>query len=204
MTEKGELIVFEGVGGCGKGTQLKLLAKVLTLRGKTVFTTCEHTRDSSIGRLIEDTIKKKNEGMDSDALQIAFVADRINHTKRVILPALNDYNFVLADRYEASTISYLREDLRRIIFDFQRNMGVRVPDLTLILDVDPYEAVKRVYGRGDQDIFDNVDKFKKVKEGYQWYSDNSGWPCVWIDGNGSKEVVSERVVNEIVKRKLYE
>ena len=113
------MIVFEGVGGCGKGTQLKLLAKVLTLRGKTVFTTCEHTRDTSIGRLIEDTIKKKNEGMDSDALQIAFVADRINHTKRVILPALNDYNFVLADRYEASTISYLREDLRRIIFDFQ-------------------------------------------------------------------------------------
>ena len=148
----------------------------MTLRGKTVFTTCEHTRDTSTGRLIEDTIKKKNEGMDSDALQIAFVADRINHTKRVILPALNDYNFVLADRYEASTISYLREDLRRIIFDFQRNMGVRVPDLTLILDVDPYEAVKRVYGRGDQDIFDNVDKFKKVKEGYQWYSDNSGWP----------------------------
>lgn len=197
---KGKLIVFEGVGGCGKGTQIDLLSRELLRRGKTVFTTCEHTRDTSIGQLIEDTIKKRKDEMDSDALQITFVADRINHTKRVILPALDKYNFVLEDRYEASTISYSRGDLRGIIFDFQRNMGVREADLTLILDIDPHEAVKRVYGRGDKDIFDNAEKFKKVIEGYQWYTERNRGVVAWIDANGGRDEIHQRVVTEIQER----
>ena len=96
-SERGKLIVFEGVGGCGKGTQVELLRQALTEKGKKVLVTCEHTRDTPIGRLIEETIKKKKEGMDPDALQVAFISDRINHTNRVIVPALESHDFVLVD-----------------------------------------------------------------------------------------------------------
>lgn len=199
-SERGKLIVFEGVGGCGKGTQVEMLRQALTERGKKVLVTCEHTRDTPIGRLIEETIKKKNEGMDPDALQVAFISDRINHTNRVIVPALESHDFVLADRYEASTISYVGADKRQAVFDFQRKMGIRVADLTLIIDLDLKEAVKRVYGRGDQDIFDNIEKFKKVRKGYEWYTQMSQGEVVWVDGNGSREEVHGRVMQEIVSR----
>lgn len=200
MSEKGKFIVFEGVGGCGKGTQVELLKQELVNRNKTVLVTCEHTRETSIGRLIEETIKRRNEGMDGEALQIAFVADRVNHTNRVILPALKTNDFVLCDRYEASTVSYVKAEKRVNIFDFQRGMGVRVADLTLIIDLDLEEAVKRVYGRGDQDIFDNMEKFKKVREGYEWYSQMSQGAVAWIDGNGSREEVSKQVIKEMETR----
>ena len=118
----------------------------------------------------------------------------------MIVPALESHDFVLADRYEASTISYVGADKRQAVFDFQRKMGIRVADLTLIIDLDLKEAVKRVYGRGDQDIFDNIEKFKKVRKGYEWYTQMSQGEVVWVDGNGSREEVHGRVMQEIVSR----
>ncbi|HOZ81161.1 MAG TPA: dTMP kinase [Candidatus Woesebacteria bacterium] len=199
MSEIGRFVVFDGIGGCGKGTQIKMLEQRLVQLGKKVFVTCEHTRNTPIGRLIEGIIKKQEDGVDPVALQLMFVADRANHTKRVIKPALDSYNFVLADRYEASTFAYAPQERREYFLNVNRGVTTR-PDLTLIIDLDPEEAVRRVEARNDADIFDKVETLKNCRESYRWYFENSGWPCAWINGSGTKEKVAELIFNEIQTR----
>lgn len=200
MSERGKFIVFEGIGGCGKGTQVKLTEEWLKSQNKTVFVTCEHTRDTSTGILIEKIIKKQETPLDPTALQLMFVADRANHTQRVILPALEKFNYVLGDRYEAST-TYAPKEKRNYFLMVNRGVTIR-PDLTCIIDLDPREAVRRINFRNDADIFDRVEILTECRENYRWYCENSGWPCAWIDGNGSVEEVSERIISEIQRRKL--
>lgn len=197
---KGKLIVFEGVGGSGKGTQVNLLKNFLLTNNKSVLVTNEHTRDTGVGNLIENTIKKKSDEMDSTALQVLFVADRINHSQRVILPALEKYDFVLEDRYSGSTISYAPPEQREYFLDLHKTNKILTPELVIILNIDVREASERIGKRGDADIFDTTEKMRVCLEGYHWYEKHSGHSCVWIDGKGNKEEVSERIREEIKRR----
>jgi len=167
-------------------------------QGKSVMTTCEHTRDTSPGQLIEEILKGRSPKLEITAMQLLYVADRANHTLRVIKPGLEKYDFVLGDRYEASTVSYALE--KRRSYFMKANKGVTVkPDLTIIIDLDPAEAVNRVNSRKDGDIFDKVEKLTICREGYKWYFENSGRRCVWVDGSGSRDQVFERIKLEINK-----
>jgi dTMP kinase len=199
MTKRGKYIVFEGIGGSGKGTQVKLTEEWLSEMGKKVLVTCEHTRDTSPGMLIEKIIKGVEPAIDPVALQLMYVADRANHTMQVIIPGLNNYDYILGDRYEASTITYAPKKKRDYFVMVNRGVTVR-PELTVMIDLDPVEAVKRVNGRKDADIFDRVEKLKKCRASYRWYFKNADCPCAWIDGNGTREEVFERVKKEIKKR----
>lgn len=201
MNEKGKFIVYEGIGGCGKGTHLKLTQEYFELMGKTIYTTQEHTRNTPLGILIERIIKGKEDPIDPVALQLMFVADRANHTAKEIVPALRRFDFVLSDRYEASTFSYAPPENRDYFMVVNRGVTIP-PDLTLIIDLDPKEAVRRINGRNDADIFDKVEVLKKCRESYRWYFDNSGWPCAWIDGSGTREEVFGRIINEFKRRKV--
>lgn len=195
--------MFEGIGGCGKGTQLEMLREELTGRGKKVFCSREHSRDTSIGRLIEATIKKESEPIESSALQLVFVADRINHSERVLRPELTRVDFVLEDRYEASTISYAPEEQKRYFLELHHhNPKILKPDLTIILDLEPREAARRVGKRGDADIFDTAEKMKVCREGYLWYKENSGHSCTVVEAGGSRDEVFKRIMGKIEKAKL--
>lgn len=196
MNKEGKFIVFEGIGGCGKGTQAEKLRQKLTEKGYGVLLTCEHTRDTPTGQLIEEIIKKRVPSIEADALQILFVADRVNHTKRVIGPALRQGKIVIGDRYKGSTIAYAREEKRDYYNEIQKRVTL-APDLVIILDLDPTEAVRRVNDRGDADIFDQAEKLKKCREGYEWYAKNSGDKCTWIDGSGGIEEVHHRVLKSV-------
>jgi len=59
-----------------------------------------------------------------------------------------------------------------------------------------------VNGRNDADIFDKVETLRGCRESYRWYFDNSGRPCAWIDGNGTKEEVFGRIIEEIKRREI--
>lgn len=200
--ERGKLIVFEGVGGSGKGTQINLLRDYLLINNKTVLVTNEHTRDTGVGNLIENTIKKRSEEMDPTALQVLFVADRINHSQRVILPALSEYDFVLEDRYSGSTISYAPPEQREYFLNLHKTDKILTPDLVFILKTDLREASQRIGKRGDADIFDTSEKMRVCLEGYKWYEKHSGHDCVWVDGGGDKEEVSGRIIKEVKRRKI--
>jgi dTMP kinase len=201
MSEKGKFIVFEGIGGCGKTIQFMKLVDNLKTRGIDVGITREHTRDTPIGSLIERIIKKnETEEVDNVALQMLFVADRINHTKRIILPMLENVGLkrglLVCDRYRDSTTAYAPPNKREYYRDIQIPVTLR-PDLTILLDLDPQEAVRRVKSRGDEDIFDKVDKFIEVRQGYLWCKENSEGNYAWIDACGSVEEVHGRVLKAV-------
>ncbi len=203
MKDKGYFFVFEGIGGSGKGTQVKLLTSLLQEKKYEVLTSFEHTRDTPVGQLIDDTIYHRIPRMDLTALQLTFVADQANHTANVIVPGLEVSDYLLEDRYEASTVSYALPELREYFLMVNRQVTIR-PDLTFIFDITPEEALHRIGRRNDADMFDLAEKMNVCRQGYRWYLDNSGWPCVWIDvDNKSREDVLDDVVWEISKRRLW-
>ena len=83
----GKFIVIDGLDGCGKSTQVELLADLLTKKGVETVITKEPTQDSVAGRKIRDILNKKYQ-VSSSKLQILFCQDREEHLKNLIIPAL--------------------------------------------------------------------------------------------------------------------
>lgn len=198
---KGKFIVIEGIGASGKDTQVELLEKYLKENKIDVLVTREHTRDTSLGILIEKIIKKQEEQIDGQALQLLFISDRRNHFIKVIKPALMEGKMVIGNRYYPVNVAYSGEKWREKFLKINQ-MVVGRPDLVLIIDVPAKVALERMDKRGDHDIFDKLKTMKKCRSGYKWYVKNSGDKCVMINGVGTREEVFGRVLKLIKKAKL--
>ncbi|NWF35714.1 dTMP kinase [Mariprofundus sp. KV] len=99
------LITFEGVDGCGKSTQLKLAAAWLQARGEKVVTTFE-PGDTALGKEIRRLLLAGEFVPVAEAELLLFLADRAQHVREVIQPALDTGAWVLCDRYSDSTLAY--------------------------------------------------------------------------------------------------
>ncbi len=163
---KGKLIVFEGVDGCGKTTQLKLTHSYLwDLDKKTdVYTTREPTRDFKETR--ERMAKGVNVKEDAEWYTEAFIQDRKNHLKYDIIPRINRGSYVLCDRYKYSTLAYQHTqgiNLERLI---DMHSGLLIPDLILIFDC-PAEIAFERRKKKAKDVFEKDLKFqKKLRKNY--------------------------------------
>ena len=104
MPHSGKLIVFEGIDGTGKSTQLTLLEKVLRELQIPVVSTREPT-EGTYGRRIRALYTDRGSFSLQDELQL-FLADRREHVRECIAPALAAGKIVLCDRYVLSTIAY--------------------------------------------------------------------------------------------------
>ncbi len=195
------LIALEGIGGCGKGTQAKMLATALTERGKKVLVTCEHTRHMPAGALVERVIKGQEEKMDPLALQILYSSDRRDHFMRGILPSLDSVDLVILDRFYASTVAYTEPECRKLMLDFNQEIVPR-PGVTFFLDVRPEVAVARVHKRGDPDFFDKAERLAKCREGYLWYLNQYRDHCVAIDGEQSPEDIHQLIMEKLIQKRI--
>ena len=99
------LITFEGVDGCGKSTQLKLAAAWLEARGEKVVCTFE-PGDTALGKEIRRLLLAGEFVPVAEAELLLFLADRAQHVREVIQPALDAGAWVLCDRYSDSTLAY--------------------------------------------------------------------------------------------------
>ena len=127
-------IVFEGIDGSGKGTQIRLLVEFLRARGKQVLTTFEPT-DNEIGQEIRK-ILREHQDIGMIDLQKMYCSDRANHLKREIKPALEQGKIVICDRYHDSTIAFGMLAMGKDVLEEMGNEFLK-PDLTILLDVDP-------------------------------------------------------------------
>ena len=201
MSSKGKFVVIDGIGASGKDTQVELLEKYLTEKRTNFLITREHTRDTPTGILIEKIIKKQEDQIDSQALQLLFISDRRNHFVNVIKPALDEGKLVIGNRYYPVNVAYSVDEWREKFLKINQ-MVVDKPDLVIVVDTPPEVALERMGKRGDEDIFDKLETMKKCREGFVWYLKNSGDDGVLIDGIGTKEEVFERVIDEIKKRRF--
>lgn len=100
-----KLITFEGVDGCGKSTQLKLAAAWLETRGEKVVCAFE-PGDTALGKEIRRLLLAGEFVPVAEAELLLFLADRAQHVREVILPALDAGAWVLCDRFSDSTLAY--------------------------------------------------------------------------------------------------
>ncbi len=150
---RGKLITFEGIDGCGKSTQMRLLGQYLAERGVAVVSTRE-PGGTELGRKVRSALLDGGAGsVEPLAELLLYAADRAQHVRRVILPALSLGKVVLSDRfYDATTVyqGYARGfDLELVNQLNELATGGLKPDLTLLFDLDVETGLKRTMRRGD-------------------------------------------------------
>jgi len=192
----GKFIVFEGLDGSGQSTQAKLLKEFLEKEKKiSVILTKEPTNQAPIGVLIRQVLKKEIK-VDPLALQLLFCADRAEHLKNVIEPALRNKQWVVSDRYFFSTIAYGSLNLN-FNWLIKLNENFLMPDIIFLLKVKPEICLKRIdVNREKREFFEESGKLKKVWNGYQLLKKKYSNVKI-IDGEKSIKEVFLKIKKEI-------
>lgn len=196
----GKFITFEGIEGCGKTTQIKLLNEHLRKKGlKTVL-----SREPG-GTKIGDDIRKilldpSNKMMKPLTELILYGASRAQHLEELIKPSIADGKMVLCDRYSDSTTAY-QGAARRLPTEVLKKIddiatGGFKPDLTIVLDVDPAEGLKRAGRRSAPDRFEQEEMsfHERVREGYLRIAKADPRRVKVVDGSGSVENIQAEIV----------
>ncbi|KTC88998.1 dTMP kinase [Fluoribacter dumoffii] len=169
----GKFIVIEGLEGAGKSTAISIILELLENRQIQTVTTRE-PGGTVIGELLRDVIKnpKYHEILDNRSELLLLYTARIQLVEEVIKPALRQGIWVIADRFELSTMAYqgggrgLDQEMIQRLSSFALE-GLQ-PDLTLYLDISPEEGMKRVKLRGEFDRIEqqSIDFFHRVHASY--------------------------------------
>lgn len=207
---KGLFISFEGTEGCGKSTQVELLARQLRAIGHRVRALRE-PGGTPIGEEIRHTLKhsQQNHAMTAEAELLLMNASRAQLVREVIRPALVAGEIVLCDRFYDSTTAYqgygreLDLQLVKNVIDFA--VGDTRPNVTLLLQVSPEISAERLHSRQStlpfvRDRIEEADKnfFARVAKGYEALAAAEPNRIRKINGADSVEIVCAKIW-ELVK-----
>jgi dTMP kinase len=196
----GRLIVFEGLDGCGKSTQVVRLAAALRAAGHEVLVTREPT-DGEYGQRIRSLAKSGGAVSHAEELRW-FIEDRREHVAGVLEPALAAGRVVICDRYFLSTVAY--QGARGANADElleSSEAEFPIPDLVVLLEITPEAGLARVHDRGqaieahfeDLKYLTAVDSiFRRIDRSY----------LVRIDGSATADAVA-RAVAECAAGRLH-
>ncbi len=144
----GLLVVFEGIDGTGKSTQLHLLEKYLLHKGYEVVTTREPT-DGMYGKIIREHFTNRNALSREQELSL-FLDDRKDHVDKLLSPALKDGKIILCDRYYLSTVAYQGAAGFDPMDLIKRNNFAPKPDIAFLFCASPEMSISRITTmRGD-------------------------------------------------------
>ncbi|MEM7826488.1 MAG: dTMP kinase [Candidatus Aenigmatarchaeota archaeon] len=201
---KGIFIVLEGIDGCGKSLQSNLLFNFLKEKREAILT--HEPTQGEIGSLLSRKYLKEVDLPLVDAF--LFCADREEHLKTVVIPALEQGKIVISDRYYHSTLAYQKAQGLELKWLLDLNKFFIKPNLTIILDVDPEVAIERIEKDKNRKIeerkkFEQIEFLKKVRANFlelpKILKDEK---IVVIDGNKEKEKVFEEILKEVEKNFL--
>lgn len=198
--EKGRLITFCGLDGCGKSTMLHRLGEYLSKQGRELFVTKQPTdfvRKSAIFRTYMDS--PVHDGYDYRSLSLLAASDRVQHTNRVILPELQDGKVVLSDRYFYSCLANLRArgyEKDNWIYDVAGS--IVKPDLAIFLDISVEKAVERVRSRSaEKERYIDMNLQYKLHAQYRKIAEENG--CMLISSEQSEEETFAVIQKEVDK-----
>lgn len=207
----GAFITFEGIDGCGKSTQLRLLASELRMRGVPVVATRE-PGGTPLGKRLRTALLDVQEQVDPLTELLVFAADRAQHVRKHLLPALERNQVVLSDRYADATVAYQgagRGFEAKLIEEIvQLATGGLKPDLTLLFDLSVPESAVRTRKRVQNKRTDRLDVedeafHMRVRDAYLRIAKAEPERFRIIDASGSVEDTQRRVM-EIVMPFLEE
>jgi len=192
----GKFITFEGPEGSGKTSVIVAVKEYLEKEGYSLLT----TREPGGIKIAEDIRKiildKENTEMDARAEALLFAASRSQHFHEKILPALNNHDLILCDRFIDSSLAY-QGHARGLGIDevYELNkfgIGNTLPDLTLFIDVPPSVGLKRVFSNSrkvDRLDLETLKFHEKVYEGYMIIAEKYKNRFKVVDGTKTVEEV---------------
>ena len=157
----GVFVTFEGVDGCGKSTQIRLLSEYLTDRGWEVLTTREPGGCEISEQIRALLLDPANKEMTRETEALLYAAARAQHVAQIIRPALAEGKIVISDRYLDSSLAYQGGGRRLGHRLIEKINGPAVsglkPDLTFFLDLPPHKAFERMHREGPHDRLEQQD-----------------------------------------------
>jgi dTMP kinase len=207
---RGIFITFEGLDGCGKTTQLERLQETLKSRGIDALATRE-PGGTKIGAAIRAILlDSQTSGLSPRAELALMFADRAQHLKETIEPALASGQTVLCDRYTDSTEAYQgygRELGSQLVLSLHRELCNDLwPDLTLLLNSKLDTSVSRARNRNQRSgshegRFENEDSvfFQRVHRGFESIADREKARVIRIPG-GSIQHVEDAILHAVERK----
>lgn len=201
--EKGLFITFEGADGCGKTTQMQLLAQHLSEKGYDIVLTRE-PGGKGLGEKIREILLNYDGEVSDQCESFLFLADRAQNIDTIVNPAIASGKIVLCDRHTDSTVAYQGYgrglDLERINMLNNIATNGRKPDLTFVFDIDTETSMKRIGKEKDRMESAGVDFHNRVREGYLQIAHQEPERIVVIDASKSIEEIHEKVLTQMAKK----
>lgn len=165
------VIAFEGIDGCGKSTQVKILTEKLKREGLKVYNTFEPT-DSPIGSLIRNVFRRRIEA-ENRTIAGLFVADRLDHLLNKtdgLLKKLEEGYTIIIDRYYLSSYAYqgAHVPMNWVIEANRLSAELMPPDIHIYIDISPELSMERIAaGRNSTELYETHENLKLVRSKYQ-------------------------------------
>ena len=195
MGTRGFFVCLEGLDGCGKSTQAKLLVRRLKRNCDAVYTA--EPSNGRIGRFIKQQCLHSDKRRLPEVEALLFAADRSEHVENTILPALKKKQIIVSDRYIYSSLAYQGSTGLDLEWINKINEHSIRPDLSLFIDVEPEIVVQRL--KPKKSVMENLDTQKKVRQVYMKYVEKG--ELLRVNGNKPKQEVAQEIFN-IVQDKL--
>ena len=202
--KKGLFITFEGADGCGKTTQLNLLAQYLKEQGQEVVITRE-PGGKGLGERVREILLNYDGDVSPNCEAFLFLADRAQNIDLLVKPAMDASKVVLCDRHTDSTIAYQGYgrgvDLERAKMLNKIATSGLVPDLTYVFDIDVETSMSRVGKNKDRMESAGVEFHEKVRNGYLEIAKEEPQRVIVINSKDSIENIFEHV-KEVFDKKV--
>ncbi len=212
MIQPARFVTFEGTEGSGKTQQVELLCRLLKSRNIPFLRTLEPGGTDFGKELRQILLHSQGAPREPVAELLLYLADRYQHVRQVILPALDRGLLVLSDRYHDATLAYQ---------GYARGVGIEnadriatllkipPPDLTVLIDVPVELGLNRARSRNLENAdplgrfeAEDLDFHRRVREGYRMLADREPERFLLFDGQGTPEAVFERIRRRLLPRIL--
>ena len=203
---KGRFITFEGIDGCGKSTQVKMLVKKIKQLNMDVITIRE-PGGTRISESIRDILLYRDTHELAERTEaLLMTASRAQLTKELILPAINEGKCVIADRYADSTLAY-QGGGRKVDSEWLEKLNEfatynTIPDLTFFIDILPDEGVLRQKSKQDRIEQAGIDFQSRTRDLYLKLADKYPNRIIVINGQEDIDTIHKNIWKEFENRML--
>ena len=201
-----KFITFEGIDGCGKSTQARLLLEYMNNSGVETILVREPGGTNISESIREILLHSSSSQMGDRTESLLMTASRAQLTQEVIVPNMDKGKFVIADRYSDSTLAYQgggrNLDIEWLIELNNYATFTLLPDITFFVDIRPEEALRRLDSDKDRIEGEGIEFQTLVRKTYQILAEKFNDRYVIIDGYAEKGDIHKKVLNEMKRRKF--